>query len=86
MTCRFVNALAFAPEFLPCLWQWLAHNIGMPLEAPQGATRGWDIQSLSKGFQGLQADHAAAFGVFCWYVARLPMLCTYGLYLLLIDF
>lgn len=65
---RFVNALAFARDLLPQLWHWLGHNVHMPLEAPQQATRGWDVAALAQGVHGLSAQHASVFGVFCWCV------------------
>lgn len=40
-------------------------NVGLPLEAPQEATRGWDVPSLRQGMQGLQPQHAAMLGLFC---------------------
>ncbi|KAK9789956.1 hypothetical protein WJX73_003575 [Symbiochloris irregularis] len=67
---RFLNALAFNKELLAGLWQWLAHTVGLPLEAPQGATRGWSIAALSHGISGIQASPAAAFGIFCWACQR----------------
>ncbi len=45
--------------------RWLANDLGLPLEAPAEATRGWDVASLAQGMQGLAPHHAIALGVFC---------------------
>ena len=44
--------------------RWLAMDLGLPVEAPKEATRGWDIASLQKGVHGLHAQHAALLGLF----------------------
>lgn len=44
--------------------RWLAHDIGLPLEAHAEATRGWDIASLARGIKGLSRHHAIALGLF----------------------
>ncbi|KAK9815844.1 hypothetical protein WJX72_010650 [[Myrmecia] bisecta] len=65
-TSRFVNALAFGcPGWLPKLWRWLAHDLGLPLEAPLQASRGWDIASLGQGLPGLTQQQAGVFGLLC---------------------
>ncbi|KAK9903317.1 hypothetical protein WJX75_002686 [Coccomyxa subellipsoidea] len=62
---RLVNALAMGSSVLPRLWPWLATSLGLPLEAPMEATRGWDIASLQLGLGGVDPAHAAVFGLFC---------------------
>ncbi|CAL8465528.1 g5064 [Coccomyxa elongata] len=62
---RFVNALAMGTSLLLRLWRWLAMGLGLPLEAPMEATRGWDIASLQMGLYGVAPSHAALFGLFC---------------------
>ena len=56
---------ALGCNILPNLWRWLAMSLGLPLEAPMEATRGWDISALQHGVPGLAAQHAAIFGLFC---------------------
>ncbi len=58
---------ALGTSLLLRLWRWLAMGLGLPLEAPMEATRGWDIASLQKGLQGVAPSHAALFGLFCRY-------------------
>ena len=43
----------------------MARGLGLPLEAPKEATRGWDIASLQMGLHGVSPSHAALFGLFC---------------------
>lgn len=45
--------------------RWLAMDLGLPLEAPMQATRGWDILSLQGGIQSLSERHALVLGLFC---------------------
>ena len=40
-------------------------TMGLPLEAPKEATRGWDVATLRAGMQGLDPDHAPKLGLFC---------------------
>ncbi len=40
-------------------------TMGLPLEAPKEATRGWDIPTLRAGLQGLAPQHAPKLGLFC---------------------
>lgn len=40
-------------------------TMGLPLEAPREATRGWDVATLRAGMQGLNPDHAPKLGLFC---------------------
>ncbi len=40
-------------------------TMGLPLEAPKEATRGWDIPTLRAGLQGLAPKHAPKLGLFC---------------------
>ena len=40
-------------------------TVGLPLEAPKEATRGWDVATLRAGTQGLNPDHAPKLGLFC---------------------
>ena len=60
-----LNTLAFAPNILPRMWRWLSFSLGLPLEAPLGATRGLDVASLSRGFRDLSHDKSIVLGVFC---------------------
>ena len=46
-------------------------TMGLPLEAPKEATRGWDVPTLKAGVQGLNPDHAPKLGLFCRYACRL---------------
>jgi hypothetical protein len=46
-------------------------TMGLPLEAPKEATRGWDIPTLRAGLQGLAPEHAPKLGLFCRCVCRL---------------
>ncbi|GAX84732.1 hypothetical protein CEUSTIGMA_g12154.t1 [Chlamydomonas eustigma] len=64
-TPSLLNTLAFAPNVLPRLWRWLAPALGMPLEAPLGATRGLDVASLAAGFRDMSHGHAMVLGLFC---------------------
>ena len=64
---RLLNALAFSPSFLAATWPCLARTLGLPLQIPRGASRGWDVPSLRGGMAGLQPVHAALVGTFCWY-------------------
>lgn len=50
-------------EVLHC--RWCAMTMGLPLEAPREATRGWDVATLRAGMQGLNPDHAPRLGLFC---------------------
>ncbi len=45
--------------------RWCAMTMGLPLEAPKEATRGWDIPTLRAGLQGLAPQHAPKLGLFC---------------------
>ena len=45
--------------------RWCAMTMGLPLEAPREATRGWDVATLRAGMQGLNPDHAPKLGLFC---------------------
>ncbi|KAL0028291.1 hypothetical protein WJX79_007793 [Trebouxia sp. C0005] len=60
-----VSALAFGCRILQQLWRWCAMTMGLPLEAPKEATRGWDIPTLRAGLQGIALDHAPKLGLFC---------------------
>jgi hypothetical protein len=60
-----LNTLAFAPDILPRQWRWLTFALGLPLEAPIGATRGLDVASLSRGFRDLPHEKSKVLGVFC---------------------
>ncbi|KAL3160392.1 hypothetical protein ABBQ32_010717 [Trebouxia sp. C0010 RCD-2024] len=60
-----VNALAFGCKIQQSLWRWCAMSMGLPLEAPREATRGWDVATLRAGMQGLDPDHAPKLGLFC---------------------
>jgi hypothetical protein len=60
-----LNALAFSPTILPRLWGRLGPSLGLPLEAPIGATRGLDIASLAHGFRNMPRGSAQALGLFC---------------------
>lgn len=46
-------------------------TMGLPLEAPKEATRGWDVPTLKAGVQGLNPDHAPKLGLFCRYACPL---------------
>jgi hypothetical protein len=56
-----LNVLAFAPQLLPALWQWLARTAGLPLEAPLQATRGLDIAGVLLVVAHVLLAKAAAF-------------------------
>lgn len=45
--------------------RWCAMTMGLPLEAPREATRGWDVATLRAGMQGLNPEHAPKLGLFC---------------------
>ena len=60
-----LSGQAMGSSVLPRLWRWLATSLGLPLEAPMEATRGWDIASLQMGLRGVDPAHAAVFGLFC---------------------
>lgn len=47
-------------------------TMGLPLEAPREATRGWDVATLRAGMQGLDPDHAPKLGLFCRLASTLP--------------
>ncbi|GAB4814415.1 hypothetical protein N2152v2_001461 [Parachlorella kessleri] len=64
-SARVLSALAFATPLLPQLWKWLGVSVGVPLEAPLQATRGWDIPSLSQGIHSVSPEAAEALGLFC---------------------
>lgn len=61
----FLNVIAFHPEFLKKMWQWIALNLGYPLEAPFEATRGWTVENAKIGFNNLSHDHARILALFC---------------------
>ena len=83
---RLASSLALGTGLLPRLWAWLARRVGLPLEAPRDATRGWNIAALRAGAAGLPAPHAAGLGLFtrvlaqaCFLVpavSRLALPCT----------
>ena len=50
--------------------------MGLPLEAPKEATRGWDVATLRAGMQGLDPDHAPKLGLFCRLVNSIDSYCT----------
>ena len=56
---------ALGTKLLPRLWAHLAGSMGLPLDAPKQAQRGWSIASLRQGSQSLPAQHAALLGLFC---------------------
>lgn len=60
-----VYVQALGTKILPQLWAHLARSMGLPLEAPKEAKRGWDIAALRRGAQSLSAQHAALLGLFC---------------------
>ncbi|KAL4428287.1 hypothetical protein ABPG75_002376 [Micractinium tetrahymenae] len=62
---RLLSALAFGTQLLTRLWRELATSIGLPLEAPLQATRGWEVATLRRGIAGLQPQAAAQLGLFC---------------------
>lgn len=65
---KIVSSLSLsqqAPELLKQLWHYLAHNIGVPLEVPVSATRGFEIPSMRSGMVGLQPGQAGALALFC---------------------
>ncbi|PRW44359.1 E3 ubiquitin- ligase UPL7 [Chlorella sorokiniana] len=64
-TARLLSALAFGTQLLARLWRHLATTIGLPLEAPLQATRGWEVATLRRGIAGLQPVAAAQLGLFC---------------------
>lgn len=67
---------AMGSSLLPRLWRWLAVGLGLPLEAPMEATRGWDIASLQMGLHGVAPSNAALFGLFCRYLLRVRVFVT----------
>ena len=56
---------ALGTKLLPRLWAHLAGSMGLPLDAPKEAKRGWNIASLRQGTQSLPTQHAALLGLFC---------------------
>lgn len=62
--CILLNQ-ALGTKLLPRLWAQLAGSMGLPLEAPREAKRGWNIASLRQGTQSLPVQHAALLGLFC---------------------
>ena len=74
LACVPVQALG--TKVLPQLWAHLGQNMGLPLEAPKEARRGWDVAALRRGAQGILSQHAALLGVFCRYVADQSRPCT----------
>lgn len=62
---RLLSALAFGMQLLPRLWRQLATTVGLPLEAPLQATRGWEVPTLRHGIAGLQPKAATQLGLFC---------------------
>ncbi|KAK9832830.1 hypothetical protein WJX81_005036 [Elliptochloris bilobata] len=60
---RLASTLALGTGLLPRLWAWLARRVGLPLEAPRDATRGWDIAALRSGASGLAPADAAGLGL-----------------------
>ncbi|GMH32392.1 hypothetical protein BSKO_00226 [Bryopsis sp. KO-2023] len=71
MSLPFLNMLAFTPSFLPKVWNWMAMNLRVPLEAPFDATRGWMIESVQHGFSSLEPSRAHVLGIFCQAYAHL---------------
>lgn len=67
---RLASALALGTGALPRLWALLARRVGLPLEAPRDATRGWDIAALRAGAAGLPPAHAAGLGLFARVLAQ----------------
>lgn len=67
---------ALGTKILPRLWGHLARSMGLPLEAPKEARRGWDVAALRRGAQGIHPQHAALLGLFCRYVADQLKPCT----------
>ena len=65
MRARALPEQALGCDMLPRLWRWLAPALGLPLEAPAQATRGWDIAALVRGVPGVAPHNAAVFGLFC---------------------
>ena len=60
-----VPTQALGTGILPLLWAHLARSMGLPLEAPKQAKRGWSIAALQRGAQSLAPQHAALLGLFC---------------------
>ena len=60
-----VPTQALGTAVLPLLWAHLARSMGLPLEAPKQAKRGWSIAALQRGAQSLLPQHAALLGLFC---------------------
>ena len=56
---------ALGTKLLPWLWAHLAGSMGLPLDAPKEAKRGWNVESLRQGTQSLPTQHAALLGLFC---------------------
>ncbi|KAI3428601.1 hypothetical protein D9Q98_007424 [Chlorella vulgaris] len=75
-SARLLSALAFGTQLLPRLWRHLATGVGLPLEAPLQATRGWEVATLRHGVAGLLPEAAAQLGLFCR---------VYGHQLLVVD-
>ena len=70
---RLLSALAFGTQLLPAAWRQLATSVGLPLEAPMQATRGWEVPTLRRGIAGLAPEAAAELGLFCRCGAALRM-------------
>ncbi|KAL4858841.1 E3 ubiquitin-protein ligase UPL7 [Chlorella vulgaris] len=75
-SARLLSALAFGTQLLPRLWRHLAIGVGLPLDAPLQATRGWEVATLRHGVAGLLPEAAAQLGLFCR---------VYGHQLLVVD-
>eukprot|EP00884_Botryococcus_braunii_P011773 jgi/Botrbrau1/20597/Bobra.113_1s0023.1 len=71
LTMRYVSGLAFGSGILGKLWRYLAVQVGLPLEAPAQATRGWDIAALRNGAAGLDPFHVTALTLFSRVYAHL---------------
>ena len=71
-----VPVQALGTKILPRLWAHMARSMGLPLEAPKEARRGWDVAALRRGAHGILPQHTALLGLFCRYVADQPKPCT----------
>ena len=68
---KVVNLLAFSPSFIPRAWKWLAVTCAFPHEAPEMATRGWNIASCLKGLEGFPPPQQEALCIFSHALTRL---------------
>jgi hypothetical protein len=76
--CALLLQALGCTALLPKLWRWLATSLGLPLEAPKEATRGWDIASLQLGVLSVPPTKAATFGLFCRSAPHQRLLCNHG--------